>query len=174
VRRTTPKNKITIILPRISHSINSPILQLLLMRGLLPCGTTLCDSDTNLGYDSETKFRQSGRTIRSPHLPSREEDDLIFRMRQREKRRRGEWMGKRSRDRPPCTRSLTRENGTWLLRDGRTGDGGGPKILQCEPPARFTITPSLPPLHNELHLSGTKVSNSLLGSSPFFRAGQAV
>jgi hypothetical protein len=84
-----PKRKKTIILPRISHNINSPTLQPRLMRGLLPCSTTLCDSDANLDYDAETKFRQSWRTIRSPQLPSRKENDLSSAGGNRRKEKRG-------------------------------------------------------------------------------------
>jgi hypothetical protein len=132
-----PKSKKTIILHRISHNINSSILPTWLMRGLPPCGTTLCDPDANLDYDTETKFRQSGRTIRSPQLPSREEIDLTVRRRQAENTRRGEWRGKRSRDRP-CTKSLTRKDGTWLC-EMQNRQRGGPKILHCEPSAQFKV-----------------------------------
>jgi hypothetical protein len=37
------------------------------MRGLHPCGPMLCNLDTNLDYDSETKFRQSEKETSAHH-----------------------------------------------------------------------------------------------------------
>jgi hypothetical protein len=43
------------------------------MRGLLSCGTTLCNPDNNLDHNAETKFRKSRGNVPSPQLPARKE-----------------------------------------------------------------------------------------------------